>query len=115
MMPVILPPTMYQPPGTLLQPVKGVVVGGTMIGGAPPTRGDGKTTKDQRGKDKVEIAHCCHFKYYKQHGKSLEEASKCSGKGVRSMCTGGQGGLSLECRLCNSITKCKCPMPKTKG
>jgi hypothetical protein len=53
MMLVILPPTMQQPPGTLLQPVVGVVVGGTMVGGAPPTRGDGKKTKGQRGKDKV--------------------------------------------------------------
>jgi hypothetical protein len=53
MMPVILPPTMQQPPGTLLQPVVGVVVGGTMVGGAPPTRGDRKKTKGQRGKDKV--------------------------------------------------------------
>jgi len=40
MLPVVLPPTMHQPPGTLLQPVEGVVVGGTMVGGAPPTRGD---------------------------------------------------------------------------
>ena len=42
MLPVVLPPTMHQPPGTLLQPVEGVVVGGTMVGGAPPTRGDGQ-------------------------------------------------------------------------
>jgi len=39
MLPVILPPTLQQSPGTLmLQPVVGVVVGGTMVGGAPPTR-----------------------------------------------------------------------------
>ncbi len=50
---VILPPATQQPPGTLLQPVVGVVVGGTMIGGASSTR-HGKKTKCQRGKDKVE-------------------------------------------------------------
>jgi hypothetical protein len=55
MLPVILPPTMHQPPGTLLQPVEGVVVGGTMVGGALPTRGDRQTTKRQRGKDNVGI------------------------------------------------------------
>ena len=83
--------------------------------GAPTTRGDGKKTKGQRGKGKVDIARCRHCKSCTQHGKSLGEASKCSGKGVRSMCTSAQGGLFLECILCNSITKCKCPMSKTKG
>ena len=39
MVPVILSSTLQQPPYTLLQPVVGVVVGGTMVGGAPPTRG----------------------------------------------------------------------------
>jgi hypothetical protein len=28
------------------------------------------------------------------------------------MCTGGESGISLECMICNSITKCRCPMPK---
>ncbi len=37
---VLLPPTMPQPQGTWVQPVLGVIVGGTMVGGAPPTRGD---------------------------------------------------------------------------
>ena len=32
MVPVMLPPTMLQPPGTLVQPVVGVIVGGTMVG-----------------------------------------------------------------------------------
>jgi hypothetical protein len=115
MLPVILPPTMHQPPGTLLQPVEGVVAGGTMVGGAPPTRGVGQTTKRQKGKDNVGIVRCRHCKYCTQHGKSLEEASNCPGKGVWSMCTGGQGSLVLECILCHSITKCRCPMPKTRG
>ena len=95
---VLLPPTMPQPQGTLmLQPVLGVVVGGTMVGGAPPTRGDdGK--KRRRGKDagigKVRHRRC---KYCVQHGRSLEEASNCPGRGGRSLCTGGEGGTSLEC------------------
>ena len=114
MLPVILPPTMQQPPGTLLQPVEGVVVGGTMVGGAPPTGGDGQTTKRQRGKDNVGIVCCRRCKYCIQHGKSLEEASNCPGKGAWSMCMSGQGGLSLECILCYSITKCRCPIPKTR-
>ena len=54
MMPVILPPTMQQPPGTLLQPVVGVVVGGTMVGGAPPTRGDGKKLKAKEARTRLE-------------------------------------------------------------
>jgi hypothetical protein len=114
MMPVILRPTMQQPPGTLLQPVVGVVVGGTMVGGAPPTRGNRKKTKGQRGKDKVgRVRRCC--KYCTQHGKSLEEASNCPERSVRSICTGGEGSLSLVCIICNSITKCRCPMPKPWG
>ena len=52
---IVLPPTMPQPPGTLLQPLVGVVVGGTMVGGAPPTRGNGQATKRQRGKDNFGI------------------------------------------------------------
>lgn len=110
MMPVILPPTptMQQPPGTLLQHVEGVVVGGAMIGRSPPTRVDGNKTKAQRGKDKVEIVCCRHCKYCTQHGKGARSMS---------MCTGGQdGGLSLECILGNIITKCKCPSnAKDKG
>ncbi len=112
--PVILPPTLQQLPGTLmLQPVVGVVVGGTMVGGAPPTRGvEGKKTRGQKGKDGVGIVRrkCC--KYCTQHGKSLEEASICPGREPRSLCTGGESGISLECMICNSITKCRCPMPK---
>jgi hypothetical protein len=92
----------------LLQPVVGVVVGGTMVGGASPTR-DGK--KCQRGKDKIErLRRRC--KYCLQRGKSLEEASNCPGKDDRSICTGGESGLSLECMICNSITKCRCLLPK---
>ena len=108
MMPVILPPTMQQLPGTLLQHVEGVVVGGAMIGRSPPTRVDGNKTKAQRGKDKVEIVCCRHCKYCTQHGKGARSMS---------MCTGGQdGGLSLECILGNIITKCKCPSnAKDKG
>ena len=63
MMPILLPPTMQQPPGTLLQPVEGVFVGvGTMVGGAPPTRGDRKKSKCRRGKDNVEIVSWRHCK-----------------------------------------------------
>ena len=40
MVPVLLPPTMPQPQGTLVQPLVGLIVGRTMVGGAPPTRGD---------------------------------------------------------------------------
>jgi hypothetical protein len=112
-MPVILPLTLQQAPGTLLQPVVGVVVGGTMVGGAPPTRGvEGKKSRGQRGKDGVGIVCCKRCKYCTQHGKSLEGASICPGRGPRSMCAGGESGISLECMICNSITKCKCPMPK---
>jgi hypothetical protein len=113
MVPVILPPTLQQPPGTLLPPVVGVVVGGTMVGGAPPTRGDeGKKTRGQRGKDGVGIVRHKRCKYCTQHGKSSDEASTCPGRGAWSMCTGGESGISLECMICNSITKCRCPMPK---
>ena len=78
MLPVVLPPTMQQqqPPGTLLQPVEGVVVGGTMVGGAPPTRGYGKTTKRQRGKDNVEIVRCRSCKFCTQHGITFEQGKK---------------------------------------
>jgi hypothetical protein len=110
MVPVILPPTMQQLPGTLLQPLVGVVVGGTMVGGAPPTRGDRQATKRQRGKDNVGIVRCRRCKYCVQHGRSLEEASNCPGRGGRSMCTGGEGGISQECVTCNSTTECRCPM-----
>ena len=110
---VILPPTMPQPQGTLmLQPVLGVVVGGTMVGGAPPTRGDdGK--KCRQGKDAGigKVHHSRRCKYCVQHGRSLEEASNCPGRGGRSLCMGGERGTSLECVTCNSTTKCSCPMP----
>ena len=110
MVPVILPPTMQQPPGKLLQPVVGIVVGGTMVGGASPTR-DRNKTKGQRGKDKVErLRRRC--KYCLQYGKRLEDASICPGKYPRALCTGGEGGISLECMICNSITKCRCLLPK---
>ncbi len=96
------------------QPVVGVVVGGTMVGGASPTRGDGKKTKGQRGKDKVgRVRRCC--KYCTQHGKSLKKASNCPGGSVRSICMGGEGGLSPECMICNSVTKCRFPTPKPKA
>ena len=45
MVPVLLPPTMPQPQGTLVQPVVGVIVGGTMVGSAPPTRGDDRNKR----------------------------------------------------------------------
>ena len=116
MVPVILPPTLQQPPGTLLQPVVGVVVGGTMVGGAPPTRGvEGKKTRGQRGKDGVGIVRHKRCKYCTQHGKSFEEATNCPGRGGTAICTGGQDGQSLECIICNSKIKCKCPIERTKG
>jgi hypothetical protein len=111
----IFSPIMQQPPGTLLQPVVDVVVGGTIVGGAPPTRGNGKKTKGQRGKIKVGTVHCRHCKYCTQYGKSLEEASNYPGKGRWSICMGREGGLSLECMICNSTTKCRCPMSKPKA
>ncbi len=46
------------------------------------------------------------------HGRSFEEASNCPGRGSWSVCMGGEGGISLECVICNSSTKCRCPMPK---
>ena len=111
MVPVLLPPTMQQPPGTLVEPVVGVIVGGTMVGGAPPTRGeDGK--KCQQGKDRVGTVRCRLCKYCAQHGRSFEETSNCPGRGGWSVCMGGEGGISLECVICNSSTKCRCPMPK---
>ena len=76
-----------------------------MVGGAPLTRGvEGKKTRDQRGKDGVGIVHHKRCKYCTQHGKSLEEASICPGRGPRSLCTGGESGIPLECMICNSIT-----------
>jgi hypothetical protein len=92
MVPVMLPPTMLHPPGTLVQPVLGVIVGGTMVGGAPPTRGDdGNKARHLKGKNGVGIVcrRCC--KYCKQHGRSLEEASNCPGRGGWPMCMGGEG------------------------
>jgi hypothetical protein len=116
MMGVTLPPTMQQPPCTLLQLAEGaVVVGGTMVGGAPPTRGDGNRIKRRRGKDKVGRARCRRCKYCTQHGKSFEEATNCPGRGGTAICTGGQDGQSLECIICNSKIKCKCPIERTKG
>ena len=116
MMGVTLPPTMQQPPCTLLQLAEcAVVVGGTMVGGAPPTRGDGNRIKRHRGKDKVGRVRCRRCKYCTQHGKSFEEATNCPGRGGTAMCTGGQNGQSLECIICNSKIKCKCPIERTKG
>ena len=80
MVPLLLSPTMPQPQGTLVQPVLGVIVGGTMIGGAPPTRGD-DGNKCLRGKDRVGGSCCRRCKYCVQHGRSLEEASNCPGRG----------------------------------
>ncbi len=108
---VLLPPTMQQQPGTLVEPVLGVIVGGTMVGGAPPTKGeDGK--KRQQGKDRVGTVCCRCCKYYAQNDRSFEEASNCPGRGGWSVCTRGEGGISLECVICNSSTRCRCPMPK---
>ena len=71
-----------------------------MAGGAPPTRGDRKKTKCRRGKDKVEIVSWRHCKNCTQQGTSLEEASNfCPGKGVRSMCTGGQKSSRVNARV----------------
>ena len=103
---VLLPPTMPQLQGTLVQPVVGVIVGGTMVGGAPPTRGD-DGNKRMRGKDRVGGFRCRCCKYCVQHGRSLEEASNCPVRGGWSMCTGGEGGVSLECVMCNSSIKCR--------
>jgi hypothetical protein len=110
LVPVLLPPTMPQPQGTLVQPLVGVIVGGTMVGGAPPTRGDDRN-KRMQGKDRVGGFRCRHCKYCVQHGRNLEEASNYPGRGGWSMCTGGGGGVSLECVMCNSSIKCRCPMP----
>jgi len=109
---VLLPPTMPQPQGAWVQPVLGVIVGGTMVGGAPPTRGDDGMRR-QRGKDRIGIIRHRRCKYCVQHGKSLEDATKCPGRGGWSVCTGGKGGISLECVTCNSNIKCSCPMPTT--
>ena len=87
---VLLPPTMPQPQGTWVQPVLGVIVGGTMVGGAPPTRGDDGMRR-QRGKDRIGIIRHRRCKYCVQHGKSLEDATKCPGRGGWSVCTGGKG------------------------
>jgi len=57
MVPVLLSPTMPQPQGTLVQPVLDMIVGGTMIGGAPPTRGD-DGNKRLQGKDRVGGSRC---------------------------------------------------------
>jgi hypothetical protein len=110
MVPVLLPPTMPQPQGPLVQPLVGVIVGRTMVGGAPLTRGD-DGNKRMRGKDRVGGFHCRRCKYCVQHGRSLEEASNYPGRGGWSMCTGAEGGVSLECVMCNSSIKCRCLMP----
>ena len=86
MVPVLLPPTMPQPRGTLVQPVVGVIVGGTMVGGAPSTREDDRN-KRMRGKDRrVRGVRCRRCKYCTQHGRSLEEATTCPGRGGWSLC-----------------------------
>jgi hypothetical protein len=88
---------------------------GTMVSGAPPIRGGGKKAKCQRGKDRVRTVQYMHCKYCTHYGKSLEEASNCPGKEGRSMCMGREGDHSLECMICNSITKCRYPMSMAKG
>ena len=65
----------------------------------------------QRGKDGIGIVRHRRCNYCVQHGKSLEDATKCPGRGGRSVSTGGKGGI--ECVTCNSIIKCRCPMPTT--
>ncbi len=79
------------------------------------TRGDGNRIKRRRGKDKVGRARCWCCKYCTQHGKSFEEATNCPGRSGTAICTGGQDGQSLECIICNSKIKCKCPIERTKG
>jgi hypothetical protein len=110
---ILLPPTMPQPPDILVQPEGGigVAVGGTIIGGAPPTRHGGKQQHGNRGKDEIKRkARRC--KYCIQHGKSSEIASKCPGNNSKSYCTGGPGGASLHCINCNISTKCCCSFNK---
>ena len=110
---ILLPPTMPQPPDILVQPEGGigVAVGGTIIGGAPPTRQGGKRQHGNRGKDEIKRkARRC--KYCIQNGKSSEIASKCPGNNSKRNCTGGPGGASLHCINCNSSTKCGCSFNK---
>ncbi len=74
-----MPSPINAPP--LLQPVEGVVVGGTMVCGAPLTRWYGRKTKSQRGKDKVGIVLCRHCTYCTQHmGKAWRRLVTARGK-----------------------------------
>jgi len=118
MVPVMLPSTLLQPPGTLVQPVLGVIVGGTMVRGDHQLGGmteikllveSPADPKLEPPKDGVGIVRRRRCKYCTQHGRSLEEASNCPGRGGWWMCTGGEGGVSLECVvLCNISIKCRC-------
>ncbi len=43
---------------------------------------------------------------------ALRRLVTAQGGGGWSVCMGGEGGISLECVICNSSTKCRYPMPK---
>ena len=115
---ISMPPTMPQPPDSMLRPEgEGVAVGGTIIGGVSPTRGSGnaKRKNGERGKDKDgqkrSLRRC---KYCVQHKKCYDDAVKCPGSQAAGYCVGGENGASLHCIHCNSSTKCNCSMNKKK-
>ena len=83
-----------------------------MVGGAPPTRGD-DGMKHQQGRDGIGIVRHRRCKYCVQNGRSLEKASNCPGRGVGKCVLEEKVvyGISLQCVTCNSITKCRCPIP----
>jgi hypothetical protein len=111
---ISMPPTMPQPPDSMLRPEGGgIAVGGKIIGGVRRTQGsgNGKLNNGERGKDgRIRSSRSC--KYCLQHGK-FDDALKCPGSQVASYCTGGMEGESLRCIHCNSVTKCRCPMIKS--
>ena len=97
---VAFPPTMPQPPIGMALEVDTVVVGGTAIGGAPPT-----VKRRERGPDKVPNARKAKAcKRCLMHSATLGQAQACPGRAPRGRCKEG-----YICVICGSTERCKCP------
>ena len=99
---VAFPPIMPQPPIGMALEVDTVVVGGTAVGGAPPTTE--RHRHGERGPDKVPNARNAKAcKRCLMHSATLGQAQACPGRAPRGRCKEG-----YICVICGSTERCKC-------
>ena len=99
---IAFPPTMPQPPIGMALEVDTVVVGGTAVGGAPPTTE--RHRNGERGPDKVPNARNAKAcKRCLMHSATLGQAQACPGRAPRGRCKEG-----YTCVICGSTERCKC-------